>query len=54
MEDAHQKIEEAIVTKKQMDVDKELQRSAEWASVIISDVPAVAWPESSSFGLAWA
>jgi hypothetical protein len=34
MEDAHKKIEEAIATQKQRDIDEELQRSAEWASVI--------------------
>ena len=34
MEDAHKKIEEAVATRKQRDIDEELQRSAEWASVI--------------------
>jgi len=34
MEDAHKKIEEAIATRKQGDIDEELRRSAEWADVI--------------------
>jgi hypothetical protein len=35
MEDAHKKIEGAIATRRQMDIDdEELRRSAEWASVI--------------------
>jgi hypothetical protein len=34
MEDANKKIEEALATKRQRDLDRELQRSAEWASVI--------------------
>jgi hypothetical protein len=34
VEDAHKKIEEAIAIRKQRDIDEELQRSAEWASVI--------------------
>jgi len=34
MEDANKKIEEAITTQKQRDIDEDLRRSAEWASVI--------------------
>ena len=34
MEDAHKKVEEAIATQKQRDIDEELRRSAEWANVI--------------------
>ena len=34
MEDANKKIEKAIATQKQRDIDEELRRSAEWASVI--------------------
>ena len=33
-EDAHKKIEEAMATEKQRDIDEELRRSAEWANVI--------------------
>jgi len=34
MEDAHKKIEEEIATQKQRDIDEDLQRSTEWASVV--------------------
>jgi hypothetical protein len=34
MEGANKKIEEAIATQKQRDIDEDLRRSAEWASVI--------------------
>ena len=34
MEDAHKKFEKVIATQKQEDIDEELRRSAEWASVI--------------------
>ena len=34
MEDAHKKFEMVIATQKQEDIDEELRRSAEWASVI--------------------
>jgi hypothetical protein len=34
MEDAHKKIEEVVATQKQMDINEELRRSAEWESVI--------------------
>ena len=34
MEDAHKKIEEEMSTQKQRDIDEDLQRSAEWESVI--------------------
>jgi len=34
MEDAYKKIEEEIATWEQRDIDKELRRSAKWASVI--------------------
>jgi hypothetical protein len=34
VEDANKKIEEAIATQKQRDIDEDLRRSAEWESVI--------------------
>ena len=35
MEDANKKIEEVIAAQMQSDIDEELRRSAEWASVIM-------------------
>jgi hypothetical protein len=34
MEDANKKIEKAVATQKQKNVDEDLRRSAEWASLI--------------------
>jgi hypothetical protein len=34
MEDAHKKIENVLAIQKQEDIDEDLRRSAEWASVI--------------------
>jgi Zn ribbon nucleic-acid-binding protein len=34
MEDAHKKVEKVIATHRQRDIDEDLRRYAEWASVI--------------------